>query len=82
MDIPNTVNSEIFARILFSRISLKDIICVVKNSRLGYGLPTSVDRIARGCYFHETSHPQNISIKFFADNRRTDRRIETQTYCK
>ena len=34
-----TVNSEIFARILFSRIALKDIFIKVKKSRLRHNLP-------------------------------------------
>ena len=36
-------NSEIFARILFSRIALKDISCDVKNSRQMHDLPISVN---------------------------------------
>ena len=41
----NTVNSEIFARILFSRITLKHD-CGVKNWGLEHDLPTSVhDRV-------------------------------------
>ena len=40
-----TVNSDIFARTLFSRIAFKDIIiCDVKISRLGHNLPLSVKR--------------------------------------
>ena len=38
----NTVNSEIFTRILFSRTALTRHICQVKNSRLWHDLPTSV----------------------------------------
>ena len=38
----NTVNSEIFARILFSRIALKDIFAKYKKSRLWHDLPASV----------------------------------------
>ena len=41
-----TGNSEIFARILFSRIALKRHICDVNNSCLGQDLPISVnDRV-------------------------------------
>ena len=47
-----TVNSEIFARILFSRIALKRHICDVNNSCLGQDLPISVnDRVISP--FHE-----------------------------
>ena len=38
-----TVNSELFVRILLSRISLKRHICHVKNSRFVHDLPTSVN---------------------------------------
>ena len=40
----STVNSEFFARILFSRIALKDI-CDVKNSGQGRDLLISVKRV-------------------------------------
>ena len=50
--IGNTVNSEIFARILFSRISVKDIFATLKISRLRHDLPISVnDRVVLP--FHE-----------------------------
>ena len=39
----NTVNSETFAIILFSRISLKDIFATFKNLRQGHDLPISVN---------------------------------------
>ena len=38
-----TVNPEIFARILFLRIGLKDIFATLKNSRLWHDLPISVN---------------------------------------
>ena len=41
--IYTTVYSEIFARILFSRIALKDIFATLKNSRLSHDLPSSVN---------------------------------------
>ena len=48
----NTVNSEIFARILFSRIALKGHIWDIRNSRLGHDIPISVnDRVILP--FHE-----------------------------
>ena len=37
-----TLNPEIFARILFSRIALKDIFCDAKNSRLEHDLHISL----------------------------------------
>ena len=44
-NFPKTVNPEISARILFSRIALKDILQHL-NSRLGNDLPISVtDRV-------------------------------------
>ena len=50
--IGNTVNSEIFERILFSQIALKDIFVTLKNSRLRHDLPISVnDRVILP--FHE-----------------------------
>ena len=58
-----TADSEIFARILFSRIALKDILVMEKKLRLRQDLPTmyinkrqSDFAISRGLYFHETSH--------------------------
>ena len=39
----NTVNSETFAIILFSRISLKDIFVTFKNLRQGHDFPLSVN---------------------------------------
>ena len=52
-----TVNSEIFARTLFSPISL-NYICDVNKSRLEHDLPVSVNNrvISRGFYFHKTSY--------------------------
>ena len=41
---PNTVNLEIFTRILFSQIALRHI-CDAKNSRLEHGLHISVNDI-------------------------------------
>ena len=38
-----TVNSEIFVRILFSRIALKDIFATFKICDLGNDLPTSIN---------------------------------------
>ena len=38
-----TVNSEMFARLLFSRIALKDIFETVKKSRLVHHFPISVN---------------------------------------
>ena len=40
---PNTVNSEIFARILFFANSVKRHICDITNSRLGHYLPISTN---------------------------------------
>ena len=42
LDVFITVNPEIFARILFSRIALKDILAGAKNSPLVHDLPISV----------------------------------------
>ena len=58
----HTVNMEIFAGILFSRIAFKDIFVKLKNWRLGHDLPISVNNrvISRGFYFHVTS--QNFRI--------------------
>ena len=39
----NTVNSEIFVRILFSGIVVKDVFAMFKNSRCGPYLPISVN---------------------------------------
>ena len=41
--VGNTVNPEIFARILFSQIALKKYLKQVKYSRLGHDLPISVN---------------------------------------
>ena len=62
-----TVKSEVFARILFSRIALKAIFKLPRqNSRLGHGLPASINDsdfdISQGYYFHETSHLQMRSF--------------------
>ena len=38
-----TINSEMFARLLFSRIALKDIFETVKKSRLVHHFPISVN---------------------------------------
>ena len=38
-----TVNPEIFARILFSRIALKDLFATLKNLGQGHDFPISVD---------------------------------------
>ena len=54
-----TVNSEIFAGVLFLQIVLKDIFMKLKNSQLGHGLPSKQQSdfaILRGFYFHETLH--------------------------
>ena len=58
----STVNSEIFANILFSRIALKDFFFTLE-SLLGHDLPTSDFAISRGFYFHETSHRSFAKIK-------------------
>ena len=56
-----TVDSDIFARILFSRIrGIKRHICDVGNSRLGHDLHHTSENdsdfaISRGFYFRETS---------------------------
>ena len=56
----NTVNSEIFASILFSRRALKDIFAKLKIRDKGMIYLISKRRsdftISRGFYFHETSH--------------------------
>ena len=57
--LESTVVSEIFARILFSRITLEDISAKFKNSHLGHDLPTSINdktdfAISRGFYIHKT----------------------------
>ena len=55
-----TTNSEIFVRILFLQIALKDIFCDVKNSLLGHGLRISINYsvtapFCKDFYFHKTS---------------------------
>ena len=57
-----TLCSEIFARLLFSRITIKDIFATLKVC-LGHDLPTSVNNIviSRGFYFHETSHRRSFA---------------------
>ena len=55
-----TGDSEIFARILFSRIALNDILVICKirdyNARFTYiNKPQSCFAISRGVYFHVTS---------------------------
>ena len=58
-----TINSEIFARILFWRIALKDIFVTVKKSRLMHDLPTLVnDRVTSP--FHEGIIFTKLCIKF------------------
>ena len=62
------MNSEIFARILFSRIALRHI-CDVKKSRTGHDLPISVNDSdianSRGFDFPESSHMRSFAkIKF------------------
>ena len=58
----STVDSEIFARILFSRIALKDILAMLKfatKARFTYINKRKSDfAISRGFYFHETSHSE------------------------
>ena len=70
-----TADSEIFARILFSRIqcSIKRHISDGKKSRLRQDLPTmyinkrqSDFAISRGFYFRETSHTVLAKISEFA----------------
>ena len=45
--------------------SVKRKICLIRNSRIGHDLPTSVNdsdfAISRGCYFHETSHLRSFA---------------------
>ena len=59
-----TVNPEIFARILSSRIALKYIFAMVKIVTR-HDLPISVNDsgfgILRGFYLHETLHMQNFA---------------------
>ena len=61
---PTTVNSDIFAIILFSRITLRHV-CDVKNSRLENDLPTSVNgsdfAIFARFYFRETSQMRSFA---------------------
>ena len=54
----DTVNSEIFAIILFSRIALKDILATFKIRNLGmiYLYISKIRRDFAKVYFHETSH--------------------------
>ena len=59
METP-TVYSEIFARISFSRITLT---CLPRKS-IGHYLPTSVNDILRGFYFHESFAKINQSRNF------------------
>ena len=63
------VNSEIFARILFSRIALKDMpICVVENSQLWHDLATSVnDRVISP--FREGFISRNFAMAKFCENK-------------
>ena len=42
-NITSSVNSKLFARILFSGTALKRHICLIKNSQLGHDLPTSLN---------------------------------------
>ena len=57
---PNTIDSEIFARIVFSRIALKDILVMCKfatKAKFTYvNKRPSGFAISRGFYFHETLH--------------------------
>ena len=67
----NSVIWEIFARIIFSQIALKDIFATlkirgdVKNSRQRHDLPSSVNDTVfmpfRGVHFHETSHMRSFA---------------------
>ena len=61
---PFTVDSEIFERILFSRIALKDIELCKKfatKARFTYINKRQSDfAISRGFYFHETSHMRSF----------------------
>ena len=67
-NLESTVNSEIFARILFSPIALKDIFAMLK-----FGLITYFTYIGKrqgdlasslGFYFHVTSHMRSyVKIK-------------------
>ena len=60
-----TVNSEIFAKILFSRIALKDIFATFKIRDQVmiylYQSTTECFAISRGFYFRETSHMQSFA---------------------
>ena len=65
----NTVNSEMFARILFSRIALGDIFATSKFVTRPWFIYISKRQsnfaIWRGFYFHETSHMRIFAeIKF------------------
>ena len=56
----HVVNSEVFARILFSQKELKAIFATLKITRLGHDLPTSVnDRVilpfCEGFFYSEVS---------------------------
>ena len=61
-----TVNPEIFARTLISRMALKDIFATFKFRDEGMIKPISVLRqndfsLSRGFYFHETSHMRSFA---------------------
>ena len=69
LTILDAVNSEIFARILLSRMAFKRHICDVRNSRQRHNLPISVNDRVIGFYFHETSDMRSFakikhSLKF------------------
>ena len=60
----NTVNSDFFARILFSRTAFKHIFATLKIAARAYLLISVNDRtdfVNSGCfYFHETSHMRSF----------------------
>ena len=61
----DTVNPEIFARILFSRIALKKLFAALKVATRAwytYISKRSDFGISRGFYFHETSHKTLANI--------------------
>ena len=60
----HTVNLEIFARVLFSRIALKDILTMLKlKTRTWFTYISKLEgdfATSGGLYFHETSHKRSF----------------------
>ena len=82
----HTVNLEIFARILFSGIALKNA-CNVKHLRLGHDLLILVnDRVIspiREDFFHEISHAkfrENKTLPKFSNLQYLRMNFITETY--